>query len=132
MINVVWGFLLWISATMLFRFFGQLFLIPGNSLSLFITFILAIPLITLATYPYYYFRKIPKSERLLSSVQIALPGMILDIFSILYFNKVFSNLHTDSLPYFAAWLLWAYSLILISGCSIEKPFSRTGALNKPY
>lgn len=119
MINVVWGFLLWISATLLFRFFGQMFLIPGNVLLLLITFILAIPLITLATYPYYYFRKIPESKRLMSSVQIALPGMILDIFSVIYFNKVFLNLHIDSLPFFAAWLLWAYSLILFSGFSIK-------------
>jgi hypothetical protein len=119
MINVVWGFLLWISATLLFRFFGQMFLIPGNVLLLLITFILAIPLITLATYPYYYLRKIPESKRLMSSVQIALPGMILDIFSVIYFNKVFLNLHIDSLPFFAAWLLWAYSLILISGFSIK-------------
>jgi hypothetical protein len=119
MINAVWGFLLWISATLLFRFFGQMFLIPGNSLLLLITFILAIPLIALATYPYYYLRKIPESKRLTASVQIALPGMILDIFSVIYFNKVFLNLHIDSLPFFAAWLLWAYSLILISGFSIK-------------
>ncbi|WP_391559295.1 DUF5367 family protein [Robertmurraya sp.] len=119
MINVVWGFLLWISATILFRFFGQLFLIPGNVVLLLITFIMAIPLISLATYPYYYLRKIPKSKRLISAVQIALPGMILDIFSIIYFKKVFSNLHIDSLPFLASWLLWAYSLILISGFSIK-------------
>jgi hypothetical protein len=96
-----------------------MFLVPGNVLLLLITFILAIPLITLATYPYYYLRKIPESKRLMSSVQIALPGMILDIFSVIYFNKVFLNLHIDSLPFFAAWLLWAYSLILISGFSIK-------------
>lgn len=119
MINVVWGFILWISATLLFRFFGQMFLIPGNVPLLLITFILAIPLITLATYPYYYLRKIPESKRLMSSFQIALPGMILDIFSVIYFDKVFLNLHIDSLPFFAAWLLWAYSLILISGFSIK-------------
>ncbi|MGM0864136.1 MAG: DUF5367 family protein [Bacillota bacterium] len=79
-----------------------MFLIPGNVLLLLITFILAIPLITLATYPYYYLRKIPESKRLMSSVQIALPGMILDIFSVIYFKKVFLNLHIDSLPFFAA------------------------------
>ncbi|NQD68009.1 DUF5367 domain-containing protein [Bacillus haikouensis] len=117
--NVVWGFLLWISATLLFRFFGHMFLIPGNMMLLLITFILTIPLIALAAYPYYYLRKIPESKRLLSSVQIALPGMILDIFSVLYFNNLFTNLHSDSLPLFAAWLLWAYSLLLISGFSIK-------------
>jgi hypothetical protein len=117
--NVFWGFLLWISATLLFRFIGHMFLIPGNVILLLITFILAIPLIALATYPYYYLRKIPESKRLLSAVQIALPGMILDIFSVIYFNKLFTNLHIDSLPFFAAWLLWAYSLIVISGFSVK-------------
>jgi hypothetical protein len=117
--NVFWGFLLWISATLLFRFIGHMFLIPGNVILLLITFILAIPLIALATYPYYYLRKIPESKRLLSAVQIALPGMILDIFSVIYFYKLFTNLHIDSLPFFAAWLLWAYSLIVISGFSVK-------------
>ncbi|PWW32573.1 hypothetical protein DFO73_101838 [Cytobacillus oceanisediminis] len=119
MINVLWGFLLWISATVFFRLFGQMFLIPGNVLLLLATFSLTIPLITLVTYPYYYARRIPISKRLISSVQIALPGMILDIFSIIYFKKVFPNLHIDSLPILASWLLWAYSLILISGFPIK-------------
>ena len=119
MFNVVWGFLLWLSATLLFRFFGHFLLIPGNVPLLLTTFILAIPLITLATYPYYYFRKIPNPQRILSSVQIALPGMILDIFSIIYFAKVFPNLHINTLPLFASWLLWAYSLILFTGFSIK-------------
>jgi hypothetical protein len=119
MINVLWGFLLWISATVFFRLFGQMFLIPGNVLLLLATFSLGIPLITLVTYPYYYTRRIPISKRLISSVQIALPGMILDIFSIIYFKKVFPNLHIDSLPILVSWLLWAYSLILISGFPIK-------------
>ncbi|MCZ8541849.1 DUF5367 family protein [Psychrobacillus psychrodurans] len=119
MINVSWGILLWVLATLLFRFYGQLFLIPGNVPLLIITFILTIPLIIIATYAYYYLRKIPESKRLMTSVQIALPGMILDIFSVIFFDKVFLNLHTDSLPFFASWLLWAYSLILISGFSIK-------------
>jgi hypothetical protein len=117
--NIFWGILLWLSATLLFRFFGQLFLIAGNEPLLLTVFILTIPLITAATYPYYYFRKIPQSKRIRSSVQIALPGMILDIFSILYFEKVFPNLHSDSLPLFASWLMWAYSLILISGFPLK-------------
>ncbi|MCS0787047.1 DUF5367 domain-containing protein [Cytobacillus firmus] len=119
MINFTWGFLLWMSATILFRLFGQIFLIPGQVFLVLSIFILAIPLIIIATYPYYYFRKIPETERLKAAVQIALPGMLLDILSIIYFAKVFPNLTNDSLPLFASWLLWAYSLILITGFSIK-------------
>lgn len=119
MINFAWGFLLWMSATILFRLFGQTFLIPGQVFLVLSIFILAIPLIIIATYPYYYFRGIPETERLKAAVQIALPGMLLDILSIIYFAKVFPNLTNDSLPLFASWLLWAYSLILITGFSIK-------------
>lgn len=119
MINIAWGFLLWMSATILFRLFGQTFLIPGQVFLVLSIFILAIPLIIIATYPYYYFREIPETEHLKAAVQIALPGMLLDILSIIYFAKVFPNLTNDSLPLFASWLLWAYSLILITGLSIK-------------
>nr|WP_206763898.1 DUF5367 domain-containing protein [Cytobacillus firmus] len=107
------------SATILFRLFGQIFLIPGQVFLMLTIFILAIPLITIATYPYYYLRNIPETERLKAAVQIALPGMLLDILSIIYFAKVFPNLTNDSLPLFASWLLWAYSLILLSGFTIK-------------
>lgn len=118
--HVIWGFLLWLAATFLFRFFGHLFLIPGHNILLLITFLMAIPLITIATYPYYHFSHLSESKRLLAAFQIALPGMILDVFSILFFTNVFPNLHIDTLPYFAAWLLWAYSLILLSGLSFKR------------
>lgn len=117
MLNIAWGFLLWISATALFRLSGQIFLIPDQVFLVLSIFILAIPLIAIATYPYYYVRKISGAERLKTAVQIALPGMLLDILSIFYFAKVFPNLTNDSLPLFASWLLWAYSLILITGFS---------------
>ena len=124
MINVIWGGLLWFLATLLFYFFGDLFLIPGNEFSVLITFVLAIPLIALATYPYYYLRKVPQLKRLQTAVQIAIPGMILDIFSIIYFQKVFPQLHIDALPFFSAWLLWAYSLIILTGFPLNKVKSK--------
>lgn len=89
MLNIVWGFLLWMSATILFRLFGQIFLIPGQVFLVLSIFILAIPLIIIATYPYYYFRKIPETERLKAAVQIALPGMLLDILKLFILQKCF-------------------------------------------
>jgi len=118
--NVAWGFLLWLVATLLFRFWGHLFLIPEHKPLLFVTFLMGIPLITAATYPYYYFMKIPGHKLTLTAIQIAVPGMFLDIFSMIFFSNVFPNLHNDSLPYFAAWLLWAYSLILITGIPLKR------------
>ncbi|MGJ7909948.1 DUF5367 family protein [Neobacillus sp. LXY-1] len=65
------------------------------------------------------FQKIPDPFRLKAAVQIAIPGMILDIFSVIYYNKVFPNLSIETLPIFSAWLLWAYSFILISGFPLK-------------
>ncbi|WP_423410658.1 DUF5367 family protein [Heyndrickxia sp. MSNUG] len=111
--------LLWVSATLIFRVFGQYFLDANNPWLTLITFLLAVPVILAATIPYYHFRMIPLSKRLSSAVLIALPGMILDIFSVIYFDVAFPNLQPVSQPLFASWLLWAYSLILISGLPIK-------------
>lgn len=118
--NILWGFLLWIAATMIFRFFGHHFLIQGHYILLLVSFLMAIPLIFVVTYPYYHFMKISDSNRMLAAIQIAVPGMILDIFSIIFFPLVFSNLHNDTLSYFSAWLLWAYSLILLTGITLKR------------
>lgn len=118
--NLAWGFLLWLVATLLFRLFGHLFLIPGHNFLLIVTFLMAIPLITVATYPYYHLMKISESKRLLAAIQIAIPGMFLDIFSLIFFNEVFPNLHTDTTSYFAAWLLFAYSIILLTGIPFKQ------------
>jgi RsiW-degrading membrane proteinase PrsW (M82 family) len=117
--NIAWGLVLWISATALFRLFGQFFLDPSKSLPIVLTFFFTIPLIAVSVLPFYYLRKIPELKRLQSAVLIALPGMILDVLSLIYFDIVFPNLTTASQPIFAAWLLWAYSLILISGFPIQ-------------
>lgn len=113
---VVWGFLLWSAATLIIRIAGSFLFNPGNSSSLLIAFLVAIPLIILTTYPVYSWRKVSAHKRVQSALSIALPGMVLDIFSMIFFPTVFPNLllaHADR--YFSAWLLWSYSLILISG-----------------
>jgi len=118
--NVLWGILLWIAATFIFRFFGHHFLIQGHNILLLVSFLMAIPLIVVGTYPYYHFMKVSNSNRMVAAIQIAVPGMILDIFSIIFFTLVFPNLHNDTLPYFSAWLLWAYSLILLTGITFTR------------
>ncbi|MBT2759237.1 DUF5367 family protein [Mesobacillus foraminis] len=117
---VIWGILLWGAATFIFRFFGHQFLLPDEPLLLLLMFLFAVPVIAAAVYPYYHARKAPVTEWLSAAVQIALPGMLLDIFSVVFYRNVFPNLQPDTGPLFAAWLLWAYSLLLLSGFSFKK------------
>jgi len=80
-------------------------------------FIIAIPLILIATIPIYSLKKIKGTDRLLAAICIVLPGMLIDAVVLLVFDNIFPNLSADVDRYFASWLLWAYSLILITGAT---------------
>ncbi|MGE7688536.1 DUF5367 family protein [Lysinibacillus sp. NPDC097214] len=110
-----WGFAIWLVASAVFRLMGHYFFILEKPLFMMTAFILVIPLIWIATIPIYSLKKIKGSERLLAAICIALPGMLIDAIVLLVFDNVFPNLSADVDRYFAAWLLLAYSLLLITG-----------------
>lgn len=115
-----WGFLVWLGATIIFRFFGHFFFNPENALLLLLSYLLVVPLIFLLTYPLYKLKGLKKDERLKAAMFIALPGMFIDTIVLVIFPEVFTNLPVESDRYFGSWLLWAYSLILITGLSPRK------------
>jgi hypothetical protein len=86
---LLWGFGLWLEATLALRVAGQFFF---NLETLLLTFALTVPLIAIATYPVYPARKLAPSERLVAAVYMVLPGMLLDVLSVLFFPLVFPNL----------------------------------------
>lgn len=115
---VGWGFLLWLIATLFFRIVGQLLLDPGVLALVVATFVLTVPLIAVAVYPAYAFRRLSREDRPPAAICVALPGMLLDVLGLAFFETIFPNLSalsgsTDGV--FGAWLLWAYGLILITG-----------------
>ena len=86
-----------------------------NGLALVALFALTVPLIAVATYPLYMLRGLDGRGRLVAVVYVVLAGMLLDIFSLSFFGAVFPNLSPAAIPYFGAWLLWAYAFILLTG-----------------
>jgi hypothetical protein len=112
---LLWGLLLWLVATVIFRLFGDRLMDAGNPVGAAVCFIAAVPLIYGCTAPLYAWLNVPHSDRLRCSACIALPGMVLDIFSLLFHRAVFPLIPDESVPVLAAWLLWAYSLILATG-----------------
>lgn len=111
---VLWGVLVWLGATTFVRLGGQWFF-NGDFTMLLFAFGIMIPLIALATYPFYRWRDVKPSERPTAALYAVLPGMILDVFVILFFPFVFPNLEpTEAAPY-SAWLFWGYSLGLMTG-----------------
>lgn len=115
---VGWGLLLWLAATLFFRLVGQLLLVPGAPVLIIATFVLTVPLIAAVTYPAYAVGKLTDTGRPAAAVCVALPGMLLDVLGLAFFEMIFPNfasLSTSSDAVFGAWLLWAYGLILITG-----------------
>jgi hypothetical protein len=112
---LLWGFLLWLGTTLLFRVAGQFLLNPDVPLVLLVTFAAAIPLVGVTTYPLYRWRSVGRAERLSAAGFIAVPGMLLDVFSISFASAFFPNLTPSAAAYFAAWVLRIYSLVLLTG-----------------
>ncbi|MCI1776198.1 MAG: DUF5367 domain-containing protein [Paenibacillus lautus] len=112
---LLWGFALWLIATIVFHYWGNLLIDTKHPFRTGLSFAVAFPLIFGCVAPLFSFLKVPISDRTRRSVQIALPGMLMDIISILYHDVVFPVISEQSIPLLAAWLFWAYGLILIVG-----------------
>lgn len=109
----LWGFTLWLIATIAFRLFGHWLL--GSPVALLALFVAAVPLIYLCTAALYRWRSVNDADRIRCSVCIAVPGMLLDIFSLLFYRHVFPFIPVEGAVALAAWLMWAYGLILLFG-----------------
>lgn len=113
---LLWGFLVWLGASFIFRFLGQVFFIPDNAILIVSSYIFVVPLILVLTFPIYKLKKIQENEdRIKAAVFIALPGMLIDSIVLIYFDQVFTNLSVETDRFFASWLMWAYALILFTG-----------------
>lgn len=113
---LLWGFVVWLSASALFRFAGHYFFVLERPVLMITSYILVIPLILVLTIPVFSYKKVSnKARRLQAAIFIALPGMLIDAVVIVFFDKIFTNLPAELDRYFASWLLWAYALIVMTG-----------------
>ncbi|RRJ63406.1 hypothetical protein EHV15_11085 [Paenibacillus oralis] len=112
---LLWGFLLWLAATVVFHFLGGMLMDEEKPISTAICFVAAIPLIWGCMMPLYSLHRLSPSERLCPAVYTVLPGMLLDALSLPFHRFVFPGITDSSMPLLAAWLLWAYGLIIITG-----------------
>jgi len=111
---------IWLAATAVVRLGGQVVFAPGRQLAMALAFALAPPLLALLT------RRLLARERqavakLTATFLLVLPAMALDVVSILAFTRVFPNLDPAMRGPFAAWLLWGYVSILVTGLLLAQP-----------
>lgn len=111
---ISFGVLLWLAATIMFRWFGNILVDPGSPW-IWLSFILIVPVVLFLQRWLFISRQIPPGSRPRAAILTALPGMLLDLFSVSFHSVVFPSLPASLLPVFFVWLLWAYSVILLGG-----------------
>lgn len=109
---VLLGFLLWLAATILLRLVGQFFF--ATSLALVLTFFVTGVVLVLALLFLFTRTRMDQARRMRVALSLALPGMLLDIFSVTFVANVFPNIPVTAHAAFAGSLLWAYCLVLLS------------------
>ena len=102
-------------ATILTYLVGPYVLAPDNWWRLGLLFVTAFPLVGAVTYPFYIWRGIATEDYATAAICIAVPGMVLDIDVLLFFDWIFPHMEEGADVLFSAWLLWAYALILLTG-----------------
>ncbi|TDQ79172.1 DUF5367 domain-containing protein [Sphingobacterium yanglingense] len=114
-VSFIVGFLVWLSATALFRIAGHHFFIVENVPVMVGLYILLIPALGfLSTWLFNKF-KLGNLESIKSAVIMVLPGMLMDSLCIQFFEIVFPNMPGIYSKTFGAWLMFAYAVVLISG-----------------
>lgn len=106
------GFSIWLIATIAFRLIGQYLLDPTHfllSIGLFLATTIAMFVIVSGVYSW---QQVKVAERPKAALLIALPGMLLDVVSVLLFPAVFPNIDPNANILFAGLMLWGYSSIL--------------------
>lgn len=111
---IYFGFMLWLAATLIFKFWGDVLVDPSRPFIWF-SFILIAPGILLFLHWLFRDRNISPADRPKAALLIAIPGMLLDLFSITFHSVVFPDIPGAYLHLFFVWLMWAYSLILLGG-----------------
>lgn len=115
LISFIVGFLVWLSATVLFRVAGHYFFIVDNTLLMVVLYAILIPALGFISTAVFNKFKLNNLESVKSAAIMVLPGMLLDTLCIQFFEKLFPNMPEIYSKTFASWLMFAYAIVLIFG-----------------
>lgn len=122
------GFLAWLVATLVFRWFGHHFFYPDDVV-LAVLFIVTAPVMWFLMLIYLRGIRVYPENRALAAIAFVLPGILLDALATVFFTSVFPNLDMSLDGRFAALMLWAYGFLLLGGYTADRRFRR--ALDLP-
>ena len=115
--SLLFGFSVWLLATLAFRYWGHLFFLISNYLLLLGFFVATIPVLYLLAKWVFEKYQLDGSERLQSAVLMTVPGMLCDVACLQFHELVFPQLTIEQAVSLGAWIIWAYVIVLLLGFS---------------
>ena len=103
---LLYGFVIWLAATIALRLAGQHLLRPGDATRTLVLFAVSFPLMAWLLRYLCKSLHLPREEWLAGAVSALLPTLILDPFSSAFFQVVFPNMPLDVAGVFGGWMLW--------------------------
>ncbi|MEL7123618.1 MAG: DUF5367 domain-containing protein [Bacteroidota bacterium] len=117
--SLLFGFSVWLMATLIFRIWGNSFFIIENAFLLIGFFVGTIPILFFLIKWVFDRYKLMASKRLESAVYMAIPGMICDVACLKFHHLVFPKLTIEQAIVLGAWILWAYVIVLLIGVMLS-------------
>jgi hypothetical protein len=114
----LFGLGIWIGATLALRLAGQHLLRPGDRKGTLILFAVSFPLMAWVARRLCRTVQLPREQWPAGAISIALPTLLLDPFSSVFFPVVFPNMAPEVAGVFGGWMLWCCAGALV-GVSIR-------------
>jgi Family of unknown function (DUF5367) len=103
---LLYGFALWLAASIIFRIAGQRIFHPGNTAGTLITFAISFPLMAWVARRLCLKSGVPREAWPAGAISLALPTLLLDPFSSAFFPVVFPNIPASAAGLFGGLMLW--------------------------
>jgi Family of unknown function (DUF5367) len=100
------GLVIWLAATITLRLAGQHLLRPADPVGTFTLFAVSFPLMAWLVRRLCSGVHLPSEQFLAGAVSVALPTLLLDPFSCVFFPVLFPNMAAQVAGVFGGWLLW--------------------------
>jgi hypothetical protein len=100
------GLIVWFAATIALRLVGQHLLRPADPVGTFVLFATSFPLMAWLVRRLCVGAHLSSEQFLAGAVSVALPTLLLDPFSCVFFPVLFPNMAPQVAGVFGGWLLW--------------------------
>jgi len=112
---IAYGLFIWLEATLIIRWAGDLVFVPESTIWTVSVFVLTAPLVYAIGWFFFATFQTPPGARAAAAVLICAAGLIADALVVLWIDNVFPIMTEAQERLFAGWVPWAYGLGLLSG-----------------